>query len=274
MEASAAPAPRRTSTSSSSSRAAHAGPSSSPSSSSSPVLSKATLARRSSQGQSTAPDLAAATSDISELLAASSSPDLRSLVEAAQDALHASKEEQRDVFLSHAPTLLSLHAELQHSIGALDSLSLFLTTFSNDLASVSHQISTLKDKSRSIEEHLAAKRALEQPLGALLDRGIVLDPKVVETIFDAEPDRTWADVVRQLENTLEATRRPLDQLAGVPASQPQRHRRTPSQPQAQPQPPDEAAFKALSEARQVAEACKLMVSRRAGRARCTIMLHH
>lgn len=177
------------------------------------------------------------------------------------------------MFLSHAPTLLSLDAELESSISSLDQLSVFLTTFSNDLGLVSSQISSLEEKSKRIEEELKVKRALQAPLERMLKGGLVLDPKVVEKVFETEPDRSWVEAARELERSLEATRKPLDQLAAVtptsaagPGPGPRNSRRftltrrSSSAYEAKPPSEEESSFKALHEAREVVEATKVMVS--------------
>ena len=46
----------------------------------------------------------------------------------------------------------------QASIGLLDSLENFLSTFQTDLAAVSGQISTLQDRSKDIENRLKSRK--------------------------------------------------------------------------------------------------------------------
>lgn len=218
-------------------------------------------------------DLSASAIRVKSLLDQVALDDLQSLVDATLLRDQQTKQQQREVFLSHTPALLSLDSELQGSIASLDSLSSFLTTFSTDLGSVSHQISSLKEKSNAIEEQLKVKRALEEPLGKLLDGGLLLDPEVVETIFEGEPDRSWVGIVQQLDRSIEATRKPLDQLAATSTpGRPSGSRRTSlirrgssalaTQPEDGPsnQEQEEAGFRALKEARVVAEACKAMAA--------------
>lgn len=126
------------------------------------------------------------------------------------------KEGHREAFLSAAPSLLSLHSEIQSSLERLDSLAHFLKTFSDDLSSVSNQISTLKQRSTQLDDELRRKRTIEEPLARIFAKGVVLDPHVVAKIFDTEVDHSWKDVVRQLQRSIEATRRPLDQIVAPP----------------------------------------------------------
>lgn len=203
-------------------------------------------------------DIDSATSDLQRLLDESPFDSLHTLIEATLNDSHQHKALQRELFLTHAPTLLSLHDSLTHSISSLDSLSTFLSTFSTDLGSVSHQIATLKEKSKRIEEQLTAKRQLEEPLDRLLGTGgIVLDPQVVDKIFDTPVDQSWKPAIVHLEKTIEATRRPLDQLAAIKSP---RRRRSSTVNGADDAADDETSYKALVEARQVADACKIMAT--------------
>lgn len=220
----------------------------------------------------TVPDLDAATQDILKLVQESPFDDLHSLIDSALNDSLEHKSLQRSLFLTHAPTFLSLHDSLAHSVSSLDSLSTFLSTFSNDLGSVSHQIATLKEKSIRIEQELTAKRQLEEPLDRLLngsgDGGIVIDPEVVAKIFDAQVDQSWKDAIAHLEKRIEATRKPLDQLASTnrPSTRSRRgsvkaaNGAAPSPAPATSTEDDESTYKALVEARQVAEACKIMAA--------------
>jgi hypothetical protein len=117
------------------------------------------------------------------------------------------------------------------------------------------------------------KRALQAPLERMLKGGLVLDPRVVEKIFETEPDRSWVEAVRELERSLEATRKPLDQLVAVtptsasgPGPRNSRRftltRRTSSAYEPKQPSEEESSFKALHEAREVVEATKVMVSSR------------
>lgn len=138
---------------------------------------------------------------------------------------------------------------------------------------MSSQISSLEEKSKRIEEELKVKRALQAPLERMLKGGLVLDPRVVEKIFETEPDRSWVEAVRELERSLEATRKPLDQLVAVtptsasgPGPRNSRRftltRRTSSAYEPKQPSEEESSFKALHEAREVVEATKVMVSSR------------
>ncbi|CAO1619158.1 unnamed protein product [Parajaminaea phylloscopi] len=156
---------------------------------------------------------------IKQLLTSAAQPDdsldITQLVSQLLSEEQRDKEGHRQAFLAAAPSLLSLNAELENSLESLDSLAEFLTTFSSDLASASRQIASLKQRSAEIDEQLRRKRAAEEPIARLLARGAVLDPRIVARIFDSDVDQSWKDVVKQLERSIEATRRPLDQIVGT-----------------------------------------------------------
>ncbi|CAO1629980.1 unnamed protein product [Sympodiomycopsis kandeliae] len=218
-------------------------------------------------------DLDTAVSDIKHLLDSSQLNDLHTLINSSLQDIHTHKSLQRSLFLTHSPTFLSLHDSLEHSISSLDSLSSFLSTFSNDLGSISHQISSLKDKSASIDQQLAAKRQLEEPLDRLLNgggdqdqgMGIVIDPNVVARIFDTDVDSStqWKEAITHLEQRIQATRRPLDELAAHSRSRnnrPSSSRRSSQVAQPSQSEDESNSYAALVEARQVAESCKIMAA--------------
>lgn len=202
------------------------------------------------------------------------STDVRDLVAALLNTDQQDREAQRQAFLSSAPTLLSLHSNIEDSLECLDSLSEFLTTFSNDLSPVSHQITTLKQRSNELDDQLRQKRALEEPLSRLLNKGVILDPAVVAKIFDSPVDQTWKDVIRQLERSLEATRRPLDQIVAPSTRSRARSSLMPSLSRrgsalstsgSGSTEPEETlkgidAQQSLTEARRIAETCKLLAA--------------
>lgn len=215
-------------------------------------------------------DIGASAEQLKSLLSVSDVPDIRSLVEQHLHQNYTSREAERRTFLSSAPTYLSLHSDIQASLSALESLSSFLTTFSDDLGAVSHQISTLKQRSAHLDEELRRKREQEEPLARLLDRGLVLNPKVVEKIFDSEPDQSWKGAIRELERSIEASRRPLDQMANSRPSAARRPssgpipptgRRTSTTASNGAEPTSETSQDAsLAEAARIAEACKAMAA--------------
>ena len=107
----------------------------------------------------------------------------------------------------------------------LDSLESFLSTFQNDLSSVSGQISNLQSRSRDIESRLKSRRVrifslsfskdpgtsnvcrwpqkIEKPLASLIS-GLTLPPTLITTILDTDVDELWIPAVADLERRLEA----------------------------------------------------------------------
>lgn len=227
-------------------------------------------------------DLTESADHLKSLLTSSSDEDedVRQLVARLLAQDHQDRRASRDAFLSSAPTFLSLHSEIDQSVASLDTLSSFLSTFSNDLGTVSHQIATLKQRSAKLDEELQRKRAMEEPLARLLQRGVVLDPSVVDKIFDGQVDQSWKHVVRQLERCIEATRRPLDQIAGSsrgPGISTERRRSgfvptlssiasngsgesSNTMSALAPDASNQEAYRALAEARSISEACKTVAA--------------
>ena len=65
----------------------------------------------------------------------------------------------------------------QASIGLLDSLENFLSTFQTDLAAVSGQISTLQDRSKDIENRLKSRKVRMPPFMNLAEAEAFLSRK-------------------------------------------------------------------------------------------------
>jgi len=123
----------------------------------------------------------------------------------------------------------SLHAhELKTSVGLLDSLESFLSTFQRDLSAVSGQISDLQSRSRDIEGRLRSRRVrisplnyhsdsgvsnhvrcrpqkIEKPLASLIS-GLTLPPDLVTTILDTDVGEPWIPAVADFEQQLEVLR--------------------------------------------------------------------
>ncbi|KAH8118383.1 Vps52-domain-containing protein [Phellopilus nigrolimitatus] len=105
------------------------------------------------------------------------------------------------LYTKHAKQYVDLHDQVDTSIGLLDSLESFLSTFQTDLVAVSGQISNLQDRSKDIENRLKARKKIEKPLSSLLS-DLSIAPSLATTILDSDVDETWLTVVPDFERRL------------------------------------------------------------------------
>ncbi|KAE8268646.1 hypothetical protein A4X09_0g3692 [Tilletia walkeri] len=151
------------------------------------------------------------------------------------------EEDLHHAFLQRAPGFLALHDQVNASTSLLDSLESFLSTFQHDLKTVSSHISDLQRRSNRIDSRLQARAHLERPLSDLLST-ITLRPALVNQIFDTEPDPSWPAAIGELENVLVAT------ASSFPSTSSATSTTSPSD------------MKAVKEARDVAEGCRIMAA--------------
>ncbi|KAI9512249.1 vacuolar sorting protein, partial [Russula earlei] len=104
---------------------------------------------------------------------------------------------------SRAKEFVELYDQVQTSVGLLDSLESFLSTFQRDLSAVSGQISDLQSRSRDIESRLKSRRKIEKPLSGLIS-GLTLPPDLVTIILDTDVGEPWILTVADFERRLEA----------------------------------------------------------------------
>lgn len=105
-------------------------------------------------------------------------------------------------FRSRAKEFVELHDQVQTSVGLLDSLESFLSTFQRDLSAVSGQISDLQARSRDIEGRLKSRRKIEKPLASLIS-DVTLSPGIVNTILDTDVGESWIPAISDFELRLE-----------------------------------------------------------------------
>lgn len=96
---------------------------------------------------------------------------------------------------------VELHDQIQTSIGLLDSLDSFLSTFQKDLTAVAGQISDLQDRSQEIDNKLQSRRRIERPLSSLISE-ITVPPALMTLILDTNVGEPWIDAVQDLERRL------------------------------------------------------------------------
>ncbi|KAJ3564831.1 hypothetical protein NP233_g8034 [Leucocoprinus birnbaumii] len=102
---------------------------------------------------------------------------------------------------SRAKEYVELHDQVQTSIGLLDSLESFLSTFQKDLTAVAGQISDLQDRSQDIENKLKSRRRIERPLSSLISE-ITIPPALSTTILDTNVGEPWIEAIEDFERRL------------------------------------------------------------------------
>ncbi|KAK0538710.1 Vacuolar protein sorting-associated protein 52 [Tilletia horrida] len=168
------------------------------------------------------------------------------------------RDELHRAFVERAPGFLALHDQVNASTSLLDSLESFLSTFQRDLKTVSTHISDLQRRSNRIDSRLQARAELERPLSDLLAT-ITLRPGLVSQIFDTEPDASWPAAIGELENVLTTTASNLP--ASLPASAAVNGAGASGGSIADGQSATSFAdMKAVKEARDAAEGCRVMAA--------------
>ncbi|KAL5508210.1 VPS52 [Sanghuangporus vaninii] len=106
-------------------------------------------------------------------------------------------------YTKRAKQYVDLHDQVEASVGLLDSLENFLSTFQSDLTAVAGQISTLQDRSKDIENRLKARKRIEKPLSSLLS-DLCIPPSLATTILDTDVGETWLTAIPDFERRLSA----------------------------------------------------------------------
>lgn len=191
-----------------------------------------------------------ASSIISTLLSDDgSSTDIRSLISTSPSTITTQSTRLDSQLFNSLPTTLSSHSSLQESLSTLSNLHNLLSSFSTSLSSASSQISVLQQRSSLIDKRLKARERLERRLNDLLNN-IALQPEVVKIIFDTKPlpgkdgkdeiNHQWLMAIDKLDKVLQATS-DLSTIQSLKKGK-------------------DKEVDALSEARNVAEACRIVVS--------------
>jgi vacuolar protein sorting-associated protein 52 len=158
-----------------------------------------------------------------------------------------------------APSYVKLHNDLQSSRGMLGELESFLNVFYNDLNVLSNQMSQLQSKSILLGQRLKNRRQLEGRLRTIVS-DMVLEPKYIELIFadEATAGRAGLEVWKGCAERLSACLIACAELEGVLRDQLGSAQSSSGVMSPSGQPPVDA--KALKEAREVAEGCRLMAA--------------
>jgi hypothetical protein len=107
------------------------------------------------------------------------------------------------------------------SVGLLNSLESFLSTFQKDLSAVSGQISDLQDRSKDIENRLKSRRVpsslltfnpilkyaqkIEKPLSNLIT-DITIPPYLATLILDSDVGEAWILSIEEFERQLDTAK--------------------------------------------------------------------
>lgn len=163
------------------------------------------------------------------------------------------------ILLEQAPSYVKLHDDLQGSRGMLGELESFLNVFYNDLNVLSNQMSQLQSKSILLGQRLKNRRQLEGKLRTIVS-DIVLEPKYIELIFadEATAGKAGLEVWKGCAERLSACLIACAELEGVLRDQLGGTQSTSGVMSPTDQPTIDA--KALKEAREVAEGCRLMAA--------------
>lgn len=102
---------------------------------------------------------------------------------------------------NRAKEYVELHDQVQTSIGLLDSLESFLSTFQKDLTAVAGQISDLQDRSQDIDNKLKSRRRVERPLSSLISE-ITIPPALAALVLDTNVGEPWIDAIEDFERRL------------------------------------------------------------------------
>lgn len=149
--------------------------------------------------------------------------------------------------LEQASTYLKLHNELQSSKALLGELETFLDIFYTDLSVLSNQMSALQGKSIILGQRLKNRRQLEGKLRSIV-ADIVLEPRYIDLIFadEASTGRAGLEVWKGCAERLSTCLMACAELEGVLRDELHLSRGA------------QLDVKALREAREVAEGCRIM----------------
>jgi hypothetical protein len=103
-----------------------------------------------------------------------------------------------------------LHRSIRACDDILSSVETNLTSFRNDLATVSADIETLQARSTTLNIRLENRKAVEKCLGPLVE-DLSISPVVVSKIAEGHIDDTWAKALSELDKRSVAYKKSADQ---------------------------------------------------------------
>lgn len=96
-----------------------------------------------------------------------------------------------------------LHQSIRACDDVLNSVEINLTSFQNDLATVSAEIETLQARSSALNVRLENRKAVEAILGPIVEE-ISLSPAVVRKIVEGPIDEAWVRALAEVEKRSKA----------------------------------------------------------------------
>jgi hypothetical protein len=96
-----------------------------------------------------------------------------------------------------------LHRSIRACDDVLTSVEINLTSFQNDLATVSAEIETLQARSTALSVRLENRKLVEHALGPIVEE-ISLSPAVVRKIVEGVIDETWVRALAEVEKRSKA----------------------------------------------------------------------
>ncbi|KAI0387475.1 Vps52-domain-containing protein [Hypomontagnella monticulosa] len=91
-----------------------------------------------------------------------------------------------------------LHRSIRACDEVLSSVEINLTSFRNDLATVSADIETLQARSTALSVRLENRKAVEKGLGPVVEE-ISVSPTIVSKIADGHIDESWVKIVAEID---------------------------------------------------------------------------
>lgn len=96
-----------------------------------------------------------------------------------------------------------MHQSIRACDDVLNSVEINLTSFQNDLATVSAEIETLQARSTALSVRLENRKAVESILGPIVEE-ISLSPTVVRKIVEGPIDEAWVRALAEVEKKSKA----------------------------------------------------------------------
>lgn len=106
-----------------------------------------------------------------------------------------------------------LHRSIRACDEVLGSVEVNLTSFRNDLATVSADIETLQARSTALNVRLGNRKAVEKGLGPVVEE-ISVSPTVVSKIADGHIDESWVRVVAEIDRRATAHKKSISSAQG------------------------------------------------------------
>lgn len=106
-----------------------------------------------------------------------------------------------------------LHRSIRACDEVLNSVETNLTSFRNDLATVSADIETLQARSTALNVRLENRKAVEKGLGPVVEE-ISVSPTIVSKIADGHIDESWVKVVAEIDRRVTAQKKNASSAQG------------------------------------------------------------